>query len=314
MNLEENMLIAALGSSRDGIVVTDISTPKNEIVYANEAILNSLGYSERELQGLGTRFLLGKKTRPTAAHSFRRAINECIPCSITVSASKKDGSEIWIEISGAPILHLGRKTNYYVGICRDVTKRTEAMEALLSTDITIEAVQDRATEPTIDPVTSLYNRSYFEEYAEREWTTMLRQHLPMSIFMVQIKGIETLPESASDRLSQSILLELMADNLRQIFRRGTDLVARFDKLTFVGICAGMGWEEAEIMSSLTTDKINSALKAVGNDTKLLSCRVGLATAIPEEKHQVDDIVTAAQTALDTAMASNSASLHVADMH
>lgn len=311
MNLSAETLMAALASCRDGIVVTDVSTPKNEMVFANDAFRNMLGFSELELKGLGTRFLLGKKTRPTAGHTFRRAISERIPCLVTVSATKKDGNEIWLEISGAPVVENGRPGNLYLGICRDVTQRTLAIEAFLATDISIEVPAGKDDTQTIDPLTSLYNRSFFEEYAEREWATMLRQHLPISIFLIRVKGCEDLPEASSSQLSLNHLLELMADNLRQQFRRGTDLVARFDRDTFVGIAAGMGWEDAEVMAGSTVDRLNRALKQAGPELMDMSCRMGVATAVPEENHQIDEIIASAQQALSKAVADDTDTLKVA---
>lgn len=304
MKLAVNDLISVLASARDGIVVTDISTSKNEMIYANEAFRAMVGFSEFELKGMGTRFLLGKKTRPTAAHTFRRAINEKIPCLVTVSANRKNGSEVWLEISGAPVLEDGRPTDLYIGVCRDVTQRTLAMEALLATEIVIETPLGAEESQTIDPQTSLYNRSFFEEYAEREWTTMLGQHLPISIFMIRVKGCEHLPETSTTGVSLNLILEIMADNLRQQFRRGTDLVARFDRDTFVGIAAGMGWEEAETMSTSTVERMNHALLQVGPALKDMSCRMGVSTSIPEENHQIDEIISSAQKALEKAMSGN----------
>lgn len=311
MNLSAETLMAALASCRDGIVVTDVSTPKNEMVFANDAFRNMLGFSELELRGLGTRFLLGKKTRPTAGHTFRRAINERIPCLVTVSATKKDGNEIWLEISGAPVIENGRPGDLYLGVCRDVTQRTLAIEALLATDIAIEVPVGAEDTQTIDPLTSLYNRSFFEEYAEREWATMLRQHLPISIFMIRVKGCENLPQASTHQLSLNHLLELMADNLRQQFRRGTDLVARFNRDTFVGIAAGMGWEDAEVMAGSTVDRLNRALKQAGPELMDMSCRMGVATAVPEENHQIDEIIASAQEALNKAVADDTNNLTVA---
>jgi PAS domain S-box-containing protein/diguanylate cyclase (GGDEF)-like protein len=311
MNLVVDNLAAVLASARDGIVVTDVSTPKNEIVYANAAFRAMIGFSETELNGLGTRFLLGKKTRPTAGHCFRRAISEKIPCLVTVSAARKDGTEIWLEISGAPVLESGLPTQLYIGVCRDVTQRTLAMEALLATDIAIEKPLGTDENQSIDPLTSLYNRSFFEEYAEREWSTMLRQHLPISIFMIGVKGCERLPATASGDPSDSRVLELMADNLRQQFRRGTDLVARFDQNTFVGIAAGMGWEEAEVMAQSTVLRINRALRESGLAHADMSCRIGVATAVPEAHHQIDEIISSAQQSLAQAMADATNDLPVA---
>ena len=54
-----------------------------------------------------------------------------------------------------------------MGTCRDVSARVEAIESLLATEIAIEETKTDHHEGTIDKLTSLYNRHYFEEYAEQ---------------------------------------------------------------------------------------------------------------------------------------------------
>ena len=289
---------------RDGIVVTDLSSQTNEIVFANPAFLKMLGYRENDIVGQGTRSLLGKQTRPSAAQTFRRAIAKKLECLVTVSVLCRDGSERWLEVSGSPLMLPGQPP-YYVGICRDVSQRVSAFQAVLESEIFLAETGPENTgnemELSIDALTSLYNRNYFEEYAEREWSMMTRQHLPITLFMLGLKGLDVLVQQGS-QLSEANFKEAVADRIRGLFRRGTDLVAHFDDTRFVMISAGMGWEEAELMSNRLYQQVSDLIRQltphVRTDQEALNhAAVGVSTSIPEEGHAIDALIQAAEMAL-----------------
>ncbi len=303
--MEQKILISALGSMKDGVVISDVSSSKNAIVYANPSFLAMTGYEQHELLGQGPRFLMGKKTRPTAVQAFRKALNNQLACQVIVSATRKDGEQRWFEITGSPVKLGDTATNYYIGSCRDVSARVNAMESLLATEIAIEEPVSEVKQGTIDPMTSLYSRRYFEEYAEREWLMMMRQRLPITMIMIAIKNLAKLP--GADVSAQTVM-EVVAHALNGLFRRGTDLVARYDNNRFIAISAGMGWDEADIISQKLVEQLDSLLKDLTVDPDI-GCRVGLTTSIPDEElGGIDDLIETTTRALNEAMAADSVNL------
>ncbi|PID43638.1 MAG: hypothetical protein CSA52_02725 [Gammaproteobacteria bacterium] len=306
--MEHEILLAALASMKDGVVIADVSTPKNEIVYANPSFVAMIGFEKDELIGQGTRFLLGKKTSPTAAQAFRKALGNKLACQVIVSATRKDGSQCWLEITGAPLKTELASTEYYIGSCRDVSSRVEAIETLLSTEIAIEEPVTGEEKGTIDPMTSLYNRRYFEEYAEREWLMMLRQRLPITMIMVEIRNLDRLPGVHATEVSVQLVIEEVARALNGILRRGTDLVTRYDDSRFVTISAGMGWDESDVISQNITEQLDKLLKNMTIDPNI-RCRLGVTTSIPDEDQGgIDELIEIVSNALDEAMNSDFVSL------
>jgi two-component system, cell cycle sensor histidine kinase and response regulator CckA len=105
-------------SANDGILVAD---ERDAIVYANPAALRMLGYAEDEpLAGRPMRTLIPDRHGEALA---RIRTGGCAPEDRTVelSARRKDGSEIPLEVSLACWTAGGRR--YYAGIFRDITRR-----------------------------------------------------------------------------------------------------------------------------------------------------------------------------------------------
>lgn len=309
--MDTQLLLAALAECRDGIVITDAISPKNRIIYANKAFQVMTGFSESELIDKGSRFLLGSKTRPTAAKAFRQALGEGARVQVTLSSICKDGSQKWLEISGGPFEYKGEKKRYFIGTCRDVGDRVEAVEALMASEIKFEKTDVEATVSSYDMVTSLYNRSYFEEIAEREWMAMLREHRPLSLFLIGISNLAGFKAQQGLDASNRLMANT-ASALRQVFRRGIDLVAKYDEERFIVISTGMAWEEAEAMASRLKDVVDSELLQSAPKEANLHGSIGVATQIPEEGFHVDHLIEAAEHALLKASSYAEGSIVVAE--
>lgn len=309
--MDTELLMAALAECRDGIVITDAISPKNRIIYTNKAFQMMTGFSESELIDKGSRFLLGSKTRPTAAKAFRQALGEGARVQVTLSSICKDGSQKWLEISGGPFEYKGEKKRYFIGTCRDVGDRVEAVEALMASEIKFEKSDVEVKVSSYDTVTSLYNRSYFEEVAEREWMAMLREHRPLSVFLIGLSNLARFKEQQGIEPSNRLMANI-ASSLRHVFRRGIDLVAKYDDERFIVISTGMAWEEAEAMASRLNDVVDGELSQhVPSEAKLHGF-IGVATQIPEEGFHVDHLIEAAEHALLKASTHPGGSIVVAE--
>ena len=294
--VDTQLLLAALAECRDGIVITDASTTKNRIIYANKAFRKMTGFSEYELIDKGTRFLLGDKTRPTAAKAFRQALGDGARVQVTLSAVCKDGAQKWMEISGGPIEFKGEKKRYFIGTCRDVGDRISAIDALMASEIQFEKTEADKQISSYDPITSLYNRSYFEEVAEREWIAMQKERRPLSLFLIGISNIEQYKERQGLDQGNKVMAGI-AGALRQVFRRGIDLVAKYDEERFIVISTGMAWEEAELMGDRLKMVADNEIKHLAPEEAGLFSSTAVATQIPEKDFHVDYLIEAAEKSL-----------------
>ena len=309
--MDTQLLLAALAECRDGIVITDASTTKNRIIYANKAFQQMTGFSEYELIDKGTRFLLGDKTRPTAAKAFRQALGDGARVQVTLSAVCKDGAQKWIEISGGPVEYKGEKKRYFIGTCRDVNDRISAIDALMASEIKFEKTEVDQPVSSYDTITSLYNRSYFEEVAEREWMAMQKEQRPLSLFLIGISNIETFKEKQGLVHANKVMAGVAAA-LRQVFRRGIDLVAKYDEERFIVISTGMAWEEAELMGDRLKMVADKEIKHLAPADAGLFASTAVATQVPEAGFHVDHLIEAAEQALSKASESKKGTVLVSE--
>jgi PleD family two-component response regulator len=89
----------------------------------------------------------------------------------------------------------------------------------------------------------------------------------------------------------------VAAALRQVFRRGIDLVAKYDEERFIVISTGMAWEEAELMGVRLKMVADKEIKHLAPADAVLFASTAMATQIPEAGFHVDHLIEAAEKAL-----------------
>jgi diguanylate cyclase (GGDEF)-like protein len=107
------------------------------------------------------------------------------------------------------------------------------------------------------------------------------------------------------------VMAAIAAALRQVFRRGIDLVAKYDEERFIVISTGMAWEEAELMGERLKMVANTEIKHLAPAESGLFASTAVATQIPEEGFHVDHLIEAAEKALVKATDSKTEGVFVA---
>ncbi len=116
----------AVGSAKNGIVLTDPRLPDNPIIYANPFFLHLTGYRTDEIVGKNCRFLQSSDQNQSSVNDIRLAVKEQRPLTTVLRNYRKDGSLFWNELTISPVFdHSGVLTNF-VGIQNDITARMEA--------------------------------------------------------------------------------------------------------------------------------------------------------------------------------------------
>ena len=122
------LLIQALESARDGVVITDV---QGSILNVNQALEQMTGYSRQELLGQTPR-LFKSGAHP---HDFYTALWRTVLAKDSwqgeLTNRRKDGSQVqsWLTIS--PIVDPHGRLTHFVGIYRDVTEHKKLQRQLL---------------------------------------------------------------------------------------------------------------------------------------------------------------------------------------
>jgi PAS domain S-box-containing protein len=128
--LQQNnrLLIAALESAHDGIMITDL---QGTILHVNQALEGMTGYTRQELIGQNPRVLKsGVHPRERYAQMWR-AILARTSWQGELTNRRKDGSLMEVSLAVSPIVDAQGRLTHFVGIQRDITERKQLERQLL---------------------------------------------------------------------------------------------------------------------------------------------------------------------------------------
>ena len=123
-----NLLIEAVEAIREGLVITDHTTPGQPIIFANRRFLRMTGYTEPEIIGRNCRFLQADDRDQPARQIIADAISKGVPASARLRNYTKDGRLFWNDLSISPLENGEGQITNYVGVIADATVAQMATE------------------------------------------------------------------------------------------------------------------------------------------------------------------------------------------
>jgi PAS domain S-box-containing protein len=114
------LLISALESARDGIMITDL---QGSIVRVNQALETMTGYTRDELIGQNPRLLKSGKHPAELYAALWRTVLARASWQGELTNRCKDGSLVEVSLTVSPILDVNGQLTHFVGILRDITDR-----------------------------------------------------------------------------------------------------------------------------------------------------------------------------------------------
>ena len=121
-----SVLIRAIESARNGIIVTDPARKDNPIIYSNPAFSALTGYLNTEILGHNCRFLQGSNRDQPEVRTLREAIAAEQPITCVLRNYRKDGSLFWNELTVSPVHDGTGKLINFIGVQHDVSARIES--------------------------------------------------------------------------------------------------------------------------------------------------------------------------------------------
>ncbi|MBD2564966.1 MULTISPECIES: response regulator [Nostoc] len=148
---------------------------------------------------------------------------------------------------------------------------------------------------SVDSVTQIANRYYFDEYLQREWNRLQKYNLSLSLILMSIH----FPKANDEYQARDGYMRQIADILRKSKRRGAEFVASFDVDKFAIVLPNTQAEEALHIA----DNILSAVKAINitnDDLKtdvVIKFSLGVTSVIPSLNLSLNQVITIAEKAL-----------------
>lgn len=146
---------------------------------------------------------------------------------------------------------------------------------------------------TIDILTKIANRSYFDEYLQREWNRLQKYELSLSLILCNISFFN------SD--IQDEYLRQIADTIGKCKRRGADLVARYTGEEFAMILPNTQSEAAFDVA----EAILSAAKVIvtvdaSSKSEFVTLSLGVTSIIPSPESSTEQLIKTVEKALEQA--------------
>ncbi len=148
------------------------------------------------------------------------------------------------------------------------------------TDITSRKIAEEELEAlsVTDPLTGLANRRRLDAFLSNERRRALRQHLPISVIMLDVDHFKMLNDALGHAAGDACLRQI-AGILGQFTKRPTDLAARYGGEEFVVVLANTPFEEAVVIAN----RIREAVFTLGfrfGDNRQLTISAGVSFAYP----------------------------------
>lgn len=209
--IEKELFRTTLLSIGDGVVTTDLA---GNITVMNQVAQEITGYSEEEVKGrpFAQVFQLisegtGKKVEDPVAKVLETG--KTIGLANNTVLIAKDGRQIPIADSAAPIKDEQAQTFGVVMVFRDVTKEKAWEKEILNLSYH-------------DSLTSLYNRRFMEEQIKRLEKS---RELPISVIMADVNGLKLANDVFGHEEGDKLLIKA-AEVLKESCRK-EDIIARW---------------------------------------------------------------------------------------
>lgn len=154
---------------------------------------------------------------------------------------------------------------------------------------------------SIDHLTRIANRDYFDEYLQREWNRLQKYQLPVSLILCNINFFKP-NRNIDDEPAVAKYLAQVAQTISKCKRRAADLVARYSHAEFALLLSNTQSEDAlnvaqAIFSTVQAPEIVAAHPGI---SEFILLNLGVASIIPTSEKPATQLVKHAKVALEQA--------------
>jgi diguanylate cyclase (GGDEF)-like protein len=155
---------------------------------------------------------------------------------------------------------------------------------------------------TLDNLTQLANRHCFDNYLQVQWNQMASEAAPLSLILCNVDFFKLYNETYGHKAGDHCL-QKVAEVMRQVLKRPTDLAARYEGDEFAIILPQADVTEAieiaeEIRVILKAEKIKFNPPRIGGlPSEFVTVSLGISTIIPTDKTNVDLLLAVARKAV-----------------
>lgn len=269
---EKSLFQTTLHSLGDGVIATD---KYGKIHIMNTVAEELTGWVYKEAKGLDAKEIfniIDEHTKEKCENYVNQVLQtgNMVELENDIVLIKKNGEELSIEESIAPIKDKNNNINGAVIVFRDFTDKKEKQEKISYLSYH-------------DQLTDLYNRRFFEEELVRLDTD---RNLPFTIAMIDVNGLK-LTNDAFGHLVGDELLRKVSDALKRECR-SDDIIARIGGDEFIILFPKTNHEETQIIIK----RIYKAISEEYFENGVISVSIGWDTKTSKEQEMKDIFIKA----------------------
>ncbi len=264
INSERLLFRTTLQSLGDGIISTDHN---GNVQIMNEVAENLTGWKHEDAYGKPFEIvfrIINEFTHEICPSPVTRTfesgkINKLDDNTILIS---KDGNELPIEDSVAPILDSKGNITGAVLVFRDCTDKKQSQAEIVYLSFH-------------DQLTGLYNRRFFEKELKRLDTN---SYLPLTLAMFDVNGLKLTNDAFGHQMGDK-LLQVVGETIKNICRKN-DIISRIGGDEFMLVLPQTNYTEAETIIK----RIYRELEQIKLDKVVISVSAGWETKNSDEQN------------------------------
>jgi len=149
---------------------------------------------------------------------------------------------------------------------------------------------------TIDAVTGIRNRHYFDEVFDQEWRRALRQQYDISLLLLDIDYFKKVNDTYG-HLAGDECLAAVAQKIDTMINRPSDVVARYGGEEFVVILPYTSSENARHLAIQVCEGLSDRVFSADGNNINVTVSIGVSSAVPTEQGRPRDLLSQADEAL-----------------
>ncbi|MDA0788448.1 MAG: sensor domain-containing diguanylate cyclase [Proteobacteria bacterium] len=175
-----------------------------------------------------------------------------------------------------------------------VSQRTEELEGALKE---LSQVNETLREiNTMDPVTGIKNRHYFDTIFEQEWRRAHREGYPLSVMLLDIDHFKRVNDTYGHLAGDECLREVAA-TISKTIKRPADILARYGGEEFVAVLPYIENDNALTFANRIRERVEAAIYLADGHEVNVTVSIGVCTATPNDHDDRKDMISAADIAL-----------------
>ncbi|MGD8191948.1 sensor domain-containing diguanylate cyclase [Brevibacillus ginsengisoli] len=284
-----NLYAKVVENTQQGVIITDKLA---KIIWGNEAFSLTTGYTLEEVMGRNPRIFQSGLHHGSFYKTMWQTIQQTGQWQGEIWNRRKNGEAYaeWLNITRIQGEE-GEVTNY-VAVFSDITERKRFEQELR------EANEKLRLLSSVDGLTEIANRRFFDELYQREWTRAMRNSLPLSLIMIDIDYFKAFNDTYGHQEGDECL-KLVAQTLAATIKRSNDLVARYGGEEFVIILPQTDLEGAATVARKLREQIQ-ALRIThmySKSSQYVSISLGVACTHPALSSHPEELIRMADQAL-----------------